>query len=135
MLKRNGDNSEKKLDSLPESDSTGTDYDFHDIAAAEMANILAPTELDADDSIFHNLSSTYTSFPGYSTDKSQASEENKVGENKNNKNNENSKNTNIGNDSTNDSYAKENGNKSALNALDSLTSGNDYSQKMTYLRH
>lgn len=129
LLKRNGDNSEKKLDSLPESDSTGTDYDFHDIAAAEMANILAPTELDADDSIFHNLSSTYTSFPGYSTDKSQASEENKVGENKNNKNNENSKNTNIGNDSTNDSYAKENGNKSALNALDSLTSGNDYSQK------
>lgn len=129
LLKRNGDNSEKKLDSLPESDSTGTDYDFHDIAAAEMANILAPTELDADDSIFHNLSSTYTSFPGYSTDKSQASEENKVDENKNNKNNENSKNTNIGNDSTNDSYAKENGNKSALNALDSLTSGNDYSQK------
>ncbi|MFU0547109.1 kinase [Gardnerella pickettii] len=129
LLKRNGDNSEKKLDSLPESDSTGTDYDFHDIAAAEMANILAPTELDADDSIFHNLSSTYTSFPGYSTDKSQASEENKVGENKNNKNNKNSKNTNIGNDSTNDSYAKENGNKSALNALDSLTSGNDYSQK------
>lgn len=129
LLKRNGDNSEKKLDSLPESDSTGTDYDFHDIAAAEMANILAPTELDADDSIFHNLSSTYTSFPSYSTDKSQASEENKVGENKNNKNNENSKNTNIGNDSTNDSYAKENGNKSALNALDSLTSGNDYSQK------
>ncbi|KXA15938.1 hypothetical protein [Gardnerella pickettii] len=129
LLKRNGDNSGKKLDSLPESDSTGTDYDFHDIAAAEMANILAPTELDADDSIFHNLSSTYTSFPSYSTDKSQASEENKVGENKNNKNNENSKNTNIGNDSTNDSYAKENGNKSALNALDSLTSGNDYSQK------
>lgn len=129
LLKRNGDNSEKKLDSLPESDSTGTDYDFHDIAAAEMANILAPTELDADDSIFHNLSSTYTSFPSYSTDKSQASEENKVGENKNNKNNENSKNANIGNDSTNDSYAKENGNKSALNALDSLTSGNDYSQK------
>lgn len=129
LLKRNDDNSEKKLDSLPESDSTGTDYDFHDIAAAEMANILAPTELDADDSIFHNLSSTYTSFPSYSTDKSQASEENKVGENKNNKNNENSKNTNIGNDSTNDSYAKENGNKSALNALDSLTSGNDYSQK------
>lgn len=126
LLKRNGDNSEKKLDSLPESDSTGTDYDFHDIAAAEMANILAPTELDADDSIFHNLSSTYTSFPSYSTDKSQASEENKVGENKNN---ENSKNANIGNDSTNDSYAKENGNKSALNALDSLTSGNDYSQK------
>lgn len=126
LLKRNGDNSGKKLDSLPESDSTGTDYDFHDIAAAEMANILAPTELDADDSIFHNLSSTYTSFPSYSTDKSQASEENKVGENKNN---ENSKNTNIGNDSTNDSYAKENGNKSALNTLDSLTSGNDYSQK------
>lgn len=126
LLKRNGDNSEKKLDSLPESDSTGTDYDFHDIAAAEMANILAPTELDADDSIFHNLSSTYTSFPSYSTDKSQASEENKVGENKNN---ENGKNANIGNDSTNDSYAKENGNKSALNALDSLTSGNDYSQK------
>ena len=129
LLKRNGDNSGKKLDSLPESDSTGTDYDFHDIAAAEMANILAPTELDADDSIFHNLSSTYTSFPSYSTDKSQASEENKVGENKNNKNNENSKNANIGNDSTNDSYAKENGNKSALNTLDSLTSGNDYSQK------
>lgn len=129
LLKRNGDNSGKKLDSLPESDSTGTDYDFHDIAAAEMANILAPTELDADDSIFHNLSSTYTSFPSYSTDKSQASGENKVGENKNNKNNENSKNANIGNDSTNDSYAKENGNKSALNALDSLTSGNDYSQK------
>lgn len=126
LLKRNGDNSGKKLDSLPESDSTGTDYDFHDIAAAEMANILAPTELDADDSIFHNLSSTYTSFPSYSTDKSQASEENNAGENKNN---ENSKNTNIGNDSTNDSYAKENGNKSALNALDSLTSGNDYSQK------
>ncbi|WP_422111502.1 kinase [Gardnerella sp. DNF00571G] len=126
LLKRNGDNSGKKLDSLPESDSTGTDYDFHDIAAAEMANILAPTELDADDSIFHNLSSTYTSFPSYSTDKSQASEENKVGENKNN---ENSKNANIGNDSTNDSYAKENGNKSALNTLDSLTSGNDYSQK------
>lgn len=126
LLKRNGDNSDKKLDSLPESDSTGTDYDFHDIAAAEMANILAPTELDADDSIFHNLSSTYTSFPSYSTDKSQASEENNAGENKNN---ENSKNTNIGNDSTNDSYAKENGNKSALNALDSLTSGNDYSQK------
>lgn len=126
LLKRNGDNSGKKLDSLPESDSTGTDYDFHDIAAAEMANILAPTELDADDSIFHNLSSTYTSFPSYSTDKSQASEENKVGENKNN---ENSKNANIGNDSTDDSYAKENGNKSALNALDSLTSGNDYSQK------
>ena len=126
LLKRNGDNSGKKLDSLPESDSTGTDYDFHDIAAAEMANILAPTELDADDSIFHNLSSTYTSFPSYSTDKSQASEENKVGENKNN---ENSKNANIGNNSTNDSYAKENGNKSALNTLDSLTSGNDYSQK------
>ncbi len=129
LLKRNGDNSDKKLDSLPESDSTGTDYDFHDIAAAEMANILAPTELDADDSIFHNLSSTYTSFPSYSTDKSQASEENNAGENKNNKNNENSKNTNIGNDSTDDSYAKENGNKSALNALDSLTSRNDYSQK------
>lgn len=126
LLKRNGDNSDKKLDSLPESDSTGTDYDFHDIAAAEMANILAPTELDADDSIFHNLSSTYTSFPSYSTDKSQASEENKVGENKNN---ENSKNANIGKDSTNDSYAKENGNKSALNALDSLNSGSDYSQK------
>lgn len=126
LLKRNGDNSGKKLDSLPESDSTGTDYDFHDIAAAEMANILAPTELDADDSIFHNLSSTYTSFPSYSTDKSQASEENKVGENKNN---ENSKNANIGNNSTNDSYAKENGNKSALNTLDSLTYGNDYSQK------
>lgn len=126
LLKRNGDNSGKKIDSLPESDSTGTDYDFHDIAAAEMANILAPTELDADDSIFHNLSSTYTSFPSYSTDKSQASEENKVRENKNN---ENGKNANIGNDSTNDSYAKENGNKSALNTLDSLTSGNDYSQK------
>ena len=126
LLKRNGYNSRKKLDSLPESDSTGTDYDFHDIAAAEMANILAPTELDADDSIFHNLSSTYTSFPSYSTDKSQASEENKVGENKNN---ENSKNANIGKDSTNDSYAKENGNKSALNALDSLNSGSDYSQK------
>lgn len=135
LLKRNGDNSDKKLDSLPESDSTGTDYDFHDIAAAEMANILAPTELDADDSIFHNLSSTYTSFPSYSTDKSQASEENKAGENKNNENNENSKNNwdsgnaNSSKDSTNDSYAKENGDKNSLNSLGSLNSGNDYSQK------
>lgn len=33
--------------------STGSfDVDFHDIAAAEMASILAPTELDADDSLF-----------------------------------------------------------------------------------
>lgn len=71
LLKRNNKNDlDNNSDSSTETDSTGTDYDFHDIAAAEMANILAPTELDADDSIFHNLSSTYTSFPSYSENKS-----------------------------------------------------------------
>ena len=100
LLKRNGSNSEKNLDSSPESDSTGTDYDFHDIAAAEMANILAPTELDADDSIFHNLSSTYTSFPSYDPNKSSSSIKN-------------------------DSYSKEESEKNG----DSLNSNNNYSQK------
>lgn len=45
----------KKSDSSANSEET-KDTDFHDIAAAEMANILAPADLDADDSVFHSLS-------------------------------------------------------------------------------
>ncbi|WP_296156936.1 kinase [uncultured Gardnerella sp.] len=49
----NYNSDENNIDSSElENTNTNVDIDFHDIAAAEMANILAPTELDADDSIF-----------------------------------------------------------------------------------
>ena len=101
LLKRNNKNDlDNNSDSSTETDSTGTDYDFHDIAAAEMANILAPTELDADDSIFHNLSSTYTSFPSYSESKSSDALNNEEAEKYNNIENES--------DSKNDYSQKDN---------------------------
>ena len=65
-----------------------------------MANILAPTELDADDSIFHNLSSTYTSFPSYSESKSSDALNNEEAEKYNNIENES--------DSKNDYSQKDN---------------------------
>ena len=144
LLKRNGNNSAKNLDSTPESDSTGTDYDFHDIAAAEMANILAPTELDADDSIFHNLSSTYTSFPSYTTGKSSGGEAYRTKESdksdeskksgKSSEADESSKNgeskeSGEASESSANTYTNENSSKNALNSLDSLNSSDDYSQK------
>ena len=54
-------------DSLNDDGNTSTDIDFHDIAAAEMANILAPTELDTDDVIFPTLSASYKHFPDSAT--------------------------------------------------------------------
>lgn len=66
LLKRNAGADQKNNSNADSETGTTTDFDFHDIAAAEMANILAPTELDADDSIFPTLPSTYTRFPATS---------------------------------------------------------------------
>ncbi|WP_250309726.1 kinase [Gardnerella sp. Marseille-Q2328] len=68
LLKRNSANAKSDDNNGFEDDSnTNTDIDFHDIAAAEMANILAPTELDTGDAIFPTLSSSYKHFPDPAT--------------------------------------------------------------------
>ena len=68
LLKRNNSSAENQDSSDFDDDSnTNTDIDFHDIAAAEMASILAPTELDTDDAIFPTLSSSYKHFPDSAT--------------------------------------------------------------------
>lgn len=70
LLKRNNanlsdeNNSENNFD---DESNTNTDIDFHDIAAAEMASILAPTDLDTDDAIFPTLSASYKHFPDSAT--------------------------------------------------------------------
>ncbi|WP_421787031.1 kinase [Gardnerella sp. DNF00753] len=69
LLKRNNANSANKNvdDDFDEDTNTNTDIDFHDIAAAEMASILAPTDLDTDDAIFPTLSASYKHFPESAT--------------------------------------------------------------------
>lgn len=69
LLKRNSGSSNKSdaENDFEDDSNTNTDIDFHDIAAAEMANILAPTDLDTDDAIFPTLSASYKHFPDSAT--------------------------------------------------------------------
>lgn len=69
LLKRNNSNAsdQDNINDFDDESNTNTDIDFHDIAAAEMASILAPTELDADDDIFPTLSASYKHFPDSAT--------------------------------------------------------------------
>ena len=72
LLKRSNTNSDSEgigNNSFSDETNTNTDIDFHDIAAAEMASILAPTELDTDDALFPTLSASYKHFPDTATSK------------------------------------------------------------------
>lgn len=56
LLKRPHKTDASETSANTTSDTTNIDIDFHDIAAAEMAHILAPAQFDLDDSLFPALS-------------------------------------------------------------------------------